>query len=200
MENKEKIFVDIDETSARTIEDWVYPHVNQLHWTDFTHETTLNYRDVFSDIIRINWVPLTLTEKIQLFNWAVLLDRWKNKIRPINWSVEKINELSQWFNIWMLTARHDMLKEYTIEWVKHHYNWNIWKILYSNCYQWGKRTKSSICLEEWVKIMIEDDIDYSLELAEAWIKVYLLAKPWNIHRKEKHRNIVRVEWWDEINL
>jgi hypothetical protein len=200
LQSKEKISIDIDDTSARTIEDWVYPHVNAIHWTDFTHDTTFNYRNVFADIITKKWVPITLEEKIQLFNWAILLDQWKNKIRPIDWSVEKIKELSQWFDISMLTARHPMLIEYTPEWVQHHFNSSVKNVLFSNCYHGGKKTKSSICIEEWVKIMIEDDIDYSLELAEVWIKVYLLNKPWNIHRKEKHRNIVRVDWWEDIKI
>lgn len=198
--NKEKIFIDIDETTSRTVEDWVYPHVNKQYWTDFSYNTTTNYRNVFGDIITNNWIPVTLEEKIQLFNWAILLDQWKNQIRPVTWSVDKILELSKWFDIGMLTARHQMLSEYTPEWVSHHFNWCVREVLFSNCYHWGNRTKSSICIEEWAKIMIEDDMDYSLELAQNWIKVYLLLKPWNIERKETHRNIVRVNWWDEISI
>ncbi len=194
----EKIFVDIDETTARTIEDWVYPIVNRDFWTNFTHETTLNYRDVFWDIIQENWKPLTTQRKIEIFYKAILSDKWKNQIRPVNWSVEKILEFSNWFEIGMLTARHQLLSEYTSEWVKHHFSWLVWKILFSNCYYWWNRTKSEICLEEWVKIMIEDDMDYALELAQNWVKVYLLKTPWNEHRNETHRNIVKVEWWHEI--
>ena len=47
--------------------------------------------------------------------------------------------------------------------------------------------------------MIEDNPDYALELAENWIKTYLLEKPWNKHVK-KHKNIILVKSWDEINL
>lgn len=35
MANRNKILVDIDETSARTIEDGVYPVVNAAYGTDF---------------------------------------------------------------------------------------------------------------------------------------------------------------------
>lgn len=198
--NKEKIFVDIDETTSRTVEDWVYPYVNKLYWTNFNHETTTNYRDVFGNIISENWKPISREEKIKLFNWAILLDRWKNKIRPVDWSVEELRRLSKRFDISMLTARHPMLSEYSTEWVKHHFNSSVWKVLFSNCYHWWNRTKSSICLEKWVKIIIEDDLDCALELAQVWITVYLLAKPWNIQREEEHPYIIRVNSWADINL
>ena len=48
--------------------------------------------------------------------------------------------------------------------------------------------------------MIEDDIDYALELAKERILTFLLRKPWNEHRKEKHRNIKRIDSWDELKI
>lgn len=197
---KEKLFIDIDETAARTLEDWVYPATNQAYWTNFSHNTTIDYRDVFWDKIIENWKIIDLTRKIEIFNGNILHDLWKNLIRPVQGSVEKILEFSEWFEIWMLTARHPMLHEYTPDWVNYTYNWIVWKVLFSNCYHGWKVTKSDICKQEWVNIMIEDDLDYSLELAKNWIKVFLLSKPWNIYRKEIHKNIIKVDNWDEINL
>jgi len=100
----------------------------------------------------------------------------------------------------MLTARHPMLHEYTPKWVWEVFSWVVSQILFSNCYHGWKVTKSDICKQEWVRIMIEDDLDYSLELAKNWIKVFLLSKPWNIYRNETHKNIVKVDSWDEIVL
>lgn len=198
--HEETIFVDIDETAAKTIQDGVYPIVNKKYWTNFQHNTTYDYRDVFWKIIQEKWEIITLQRKIEVFNWAILKDSWKNLIWTIEWSVEKILELSEWYNIWMLTARHNMLAEYTPEWVADKYNWVVWKVLFSNCYHWWKRTKSDICLEEWVRIMVEDDIDYSLELAKKWILVFLLRKPWNENRKEKHINIKKIDSWEDLKL
>ncbi len=198
--NQELILVDVDETCARTIEDWVYPIVNKLYWINLAHHTTYEYRDVFWKLIVENGEHITLQRKIEIFNWAVLQDRWINWIQPIVGSVEKILELSDQFKIWMLTARHSMLTEYTTEWTNHHYNWLIGKILFSNCYYGSKRTKPTVCKEEWARIMIEDDMDYALELAQAWILVFLLRKPWNIHRKENHRNIKKIDTWDDIKM
>lgn len=198
--NKEIILVDIDETSARTIEDWVYPIVNERYWTNFKHNTTHDYRDVFWNLINENWKLINTQRKIEIFNQSILQDRWKNEIRTVEWSVKKILELQDWYNTGMLTARHNILTEYTTQWVKNHYNWTISKVLFSNCFHWGKTKKSDICKEEWAKIMIEDDMDYAIEIAKEGILVFLLKRPWNEKRKEKHRNIKRIDSWDEINL
>ena len=48
--------------------------------------------------------------------------------------------------------------------------------------------------------MIEDNMDYALELAENWIKTYLLKKPWNSHRTEEHQNLVRINHWNEFKI
>ena len=198
--NKETIFVDIDETTARSIEDSVYPFVNTKFWTNFTFETTRNYRDIFWGILKKDWKVISLPNKIEIFKSAVSQDIWKNLIRPVSWSVEKILELSEWYNIDILTARHPKLLQYTKNWAKSKYNWSINRLFSSNFYHGWKATKWNICKQEWVKIMIEDDMDYAIELAKEWVKVFLLRKPWNEQRKEKHKNIVRVEWWSDIIL
>lgn len=198
--NREKIFIDVDETLARTIEDWVYPFVNNTYWTNFSFQTTHDYRDIFWDVIQQDWVPISLEKKIEIFKSAVENDIWKNLIRPVSWSVNKILQLSEWFSLGMLTARHPEHIDYTIEWSKLHYNWAFNQLFSSNCYHGWKVTKPNICKQEDVKIIIEDDIDYALELAKEKIKVFLLLKPWNRHRKENHRNIQRVDCWDDIKI
>lgn len=195
---KEKIFVDIDEVCARTIEDSVLPYVNSKYGTKLNHDDIFNYRDVFWNHIQENGLVIEMDRKIEIFKNAVLEDIWRNLIRPVSWAVEWIIKLSENFEIGMLTARHQELTEYTLQWVELNYKWYIEKILFSNCYYGGKRTKADICLEEWVKIMIEDDIDYALDIARKWILVFLLNKPWNINRPETHINIRRVKNWDEI--
>jgi len=199
-QGKETIFLDLDETLAKTIEDWVYPIVNSIYWTNFTFDTTNNYRDVFWDSIQKNWTPITIQEKIKIFKDAITQDLWNNQIGTVAWSVQKVLELSKWYNLKILTARHPDLINYTTLWTQNKFSWAIKEILFSNCYHWWETTKLDICNSKWVKIMIEDDIDYTLELAKWWIKVFLLKKPWNRERKEKHRNIVKVNWWEEIQI
>jgi len=46
--------------------------------------------------------------------------------------------------------------------------------------------------------MIEDNLDFALELAENGIKSYVLEQPWNRARTEQHEKIKRVINWQEI--
>ena len=197
---KELILVDVDETTSRTIEDGVFPFVNSEFWTNFTHETTIDYRDVFQNWIIENWVTVSVERKIEIFNSTVLQDRWKNLIRTVEWSVEKILELSEWHEIGMLTARHPIKTDYTREWARHMYNWKISKIIHSGCYHGWKKTKPYICKEEWAIMMIEDDIDYAIAIAKEWILTYLLRRPWNEQRKETHKNIKKIDDWSEVKI
>ena len=46
--------------------------------------------------------------------------------------------------------------------------------------------------------MIEDNPDYTQELAQNWIKTFLLEKPWNKGKCINNKNIVCVKSWEEI--
>jgi uncharacterized HAD superfamily protein len=48
--------------------------------------------------------------------------------------------------------------------------------------------------------MIEDNLEYAIELANNGIKVFLLDKPWNQkYNPEIHKSITKIYSWDEIN-
>lgn len=47
--------------------------------------------------------------------------------------------------------------------------------------------------------MVEDDLHYAQELADNGIKVYLLAKPWNVqYRNGMHPNIIKIHERKEV--
>lgn len=46
--------------------------------------------------------------------------------------------------------------------------------------------------------MIEDNLDFALELAENNIASYVLEKPWNCWTTTYHEKITRVTDWQEI--
>lgn len=48
--------------------------------------------------------------------------------------------------------------------------------------------------------MVEDNIDYAIDLAENGIKTFLLEKYWNKERKENHKNLIKVKDWNEIRF
>lgn len=52
-----------------------------------------------------------------------------------------------------------------------------------------------------IHTVVDDNLDFALEMAGKGIEVYVLERPWNRHRKESHPHITRIkEWGDIINL
>jgi uncharacterized HAD superfamily protein len=119
---KEIICIDVDETIANTVEDAVFPVVNEQYGTNFTLETTHDYRDILQNKIKINGTPATMQQKIEIYKNAVALDIGKNQVGTISGSIEKILELSKDFELNILTARPPDLLDYTFEWAKINYN------------------------------------------------------------------------------
>jgi uncharacterized HAD superfamily protein len=49
--------------------------------------------------------------------------------------------------------------------------------------------------------MIEDNLDYAIEMANAGIKMYLLDKPWNQKfDPEIHKGITKVDSRDKLDI
>lgn len=46
--------------------------------------------------------------------------------------------------------------------------------------------------------MIDDNIDFAIELVENGIVTIMLERPWNRHRTEIHSSLIRVKHWEEI--
>lgn len=49
--------------------------------------------------------------------------------------------------------------------------------------------------------MIEDNLDYAIEMANTGIKMYLLDKPWNKKfNPEINKGITKIYSWDELDI
>ncbi len=61
--------------------------------------------------------------------------------------------------------------------------------------------KSQLCKQIGATIMIEDNLDYCIDTAWAWITSFLLDYPWNRHYDPTiHTGISKVQRRDEISL
>lgn len=128
------------------------------------------------------------------------------KIKVVSGAKEKIQELKdKWYTLKIVSARPEDVEIYSKSWLEKHFKDIFHSIHFANHfnYTWSekkKRTKSEICKELWIKIMVEDIFDYALDLAENWIYTFLLEKPWNKHITLEHENIKRIKHWSEINI
>jgi len=68
--------------------------------------------------------------------------------------------------------------------------------VFANYSSQKEKSKADICKEHNICYMIEDNMDYALELATNGIKTFLLEKPWN--KGKEHKNLIKVKNWYEI--
>lgn len=184
----------MDEVLAESI-DFIYEIIwYQINDHTLKKENIKDYKNVFFQ------VGLPLPEAIKIYRESMEKDIWNFQIKPVSWSIEKIKELVQiGHELFIVTARNsEYLTDYTIEWVKKYYQSAFRKIIFADHHTDKHREKSEICIDNGIEIMIEDNLDFALELAKNGIKTFLLEKPWNIHRFETHDNIIKVKNWKDI--
>ena len=121
-----------------------------------------------------------------------------DEVSPVSGSVETIKQLSNIYEIHLITSREEKFKDKTLNWLNKHF-FNIFnKIHFTNSFgkNKNKKMKSEVCIENGIELMIEDAPVHAKDLAEMGIEVLLLDKPWN--RVDTHPLVKRVYDWKEI--
>jgi uncharacterized HAD superfamily protein len=118
---------------------------------------------------------------------------------PVNGAVEGIDDLAGRYELIVITARPFWVEDKSMAWIDKHFGGKFSKIIHSNQFSADskKKAKSEICQEEGIWQMIDDGWEYATDCAQKGIKTILLTMPWN-KDKPLHKNITRVENWQEI--
>jgi len=194
MKNK-IIWVDLDEILAELL-DYLLEYNNYKIWNlDIKREDVKNYY-----MHKMPELDISLDEAVSWFRKPMLDDIEKCNIKPTKGSFNKLKELKSWWNqLIIVTARiESIFWEYTTKWINNHFPNIFDDIIYTDHFTDKHRDKWTVCTELWITYMIEDNMDYALELAEKGVITYVFEKPWNSHREEKHENVIRVKWWEEF--
>ncbi len=108
-------------------------------------------------------------------------------------NVKKVfDELSKCHNLHIVTARRKSMEEITEQWLKKH------EIAKVSLHSLGSYYKVDKAKELKCDIFIEDNPQNSSELAQAGIKVLLMDT--NYNKTLSHKNITRVQNWNDIKL
>lgn len=194
------IWIDLDDVLAETLNQVLEDNSYILWWKVVSREDILHYHLSNNKHLDISY------EQSKIYYYNTYLKDKDYNIKIVSWSKEKINEFkNKWYILKAITWRPEDIEEYTKKWLEKHFNWKFESIHFANTHTFTdkpqvKRNKSEICKELWIKIMVEDNLDFAVELAESWIYTYLLEKPWNKHVKIIHPNIKKVKNWEEINI
>jgi len=185
---KRKIGVDIDEVLVESAKKY-------LGFYNSKYDKNVQLKDVFSYNL---WEPLGITkeESLKLADELYDLDFFENT-ELVKGAGEGINKLAKNNDLFVITSRPLHIKEKTEIFLKKNFPDTPLKVFHSkDLLDNQSKSKSEICRELGVEIIIEDHKDHALDCAENGIKVLLLDKPWN--QNIKHENITKVYNWDEI--
>lgn len=196
LDKHDKIAVDCDEVLSESYISIInYFNLKNISWNKIK----------FKDIKNINlsqnkWFVYTDEEFKNMFVDFFMKDENMLELPIVSWSLSWLKQLKNyWKKLYVITARQEFLENYTLKWLNKYF-WKLFQSVIFCNHEWGwiSRNKSDICKEIWANLIIEDNLDYALECAEKWIEVILFNKPWNIGRKETHKNIYRVDWWKDL--
>ena len=190
------LWVDLDEVLAETIDEVLKYHNYNINNMSITKNDISDY--YLSNISKYN---IDRQQAIDFFS-EILTSSARENIIPVQWAREKLEIFhKQWWEINVVTARREEISDYTQKWLEKYYPNLIDNILFANHYSDKEVPKSTLCLQKWIGHMIEDNLDFALELAQFGIKVYLLDKPWNRHYNPLiHLWITKIYSWSEIKL
>jgi len=120
-----------------------------------------------------------------------------NNIKPIDGSQKAISSLNKKHKLIIVTSRPEGLEKKTRECLLK-YIPEIKEIYFiRKDYTGHKKTKAEVCKEIKADVIIEDNLGYALECANAGIKVFLMDYPWT-KTKEKNKRVIRVRSWGDI--
>lgn len=190
------MWVDLDEVLAETVDEVLKYHNYMVKGQPIFRNDISDY--YISNIPKYNLIK----EDAITFFGNVLTSPARENILPVQWAKEKLQEFKkQWRSIVVVTARREEISEYTKHWLDRFYPWLIDDVLFANHFSANEIPKSTLCKHHWIEIMIEDNLDFAIELAKFWITVFLLDKPWNSnYNKSQHLWVQKVSNWSEISL
>lgn len=182
------IGIDLDEVLAEFVTAFLAYH-NTAYGTAF-HRNQMSCYNGWSRTSREE------TERIHDFFKTPYFE----EIVPVNGSQQGTKVLSREHQLVVITARPTEMYQKTQQWVKRYFPSQISAVNLTN--QFARKSgsavsKSSLCRDSGISIMIEDSLDQARDCAAIGVQTLLLDCPWN-QTSELAPGIQRVYSWDEI--
>lgn len=181
----------MDEVLTEFVKNFIVFH-NQNYGTNLNFEDIKKY--FFCDILGISFEE-DIKRQYKFFE----TDLFK-RIQPVNGAINGVNKLNNNFEMIIITARPNEIKDKTVKWIEGYFPDIFSQIIFTNKHSLNndlKREKHDICLETGVNLIIEDSLATAEKCASKGINVLLLDKPWN-QAENLPEGIKRVYSWNEI--
>lgn len=190
---KEALISDIDGVLAE-----LYPNLNNFY--NKNHGANFKITDyVYYDLEKVWGVDKKRAMEI-VVDFYFSSDF--KEIKPIEFSKEAINGLSEKYEIYIATSRPNFMRERTEEWIQKHYP-SVNKVFFTGTYnkESTKMSKLNICLKERARLIVDDHPLIIQECAENGLVSFLFGRGngFDSRRKmEKKKGVISVNNWKEI--
>lgn len=131
-------------------------------------------------------------------------DHFNDGIPIIPEAFETLSRLSQHCELVVVTSRQHVIQDVTLEWIDKHYAGLFSEVYFGNHFalQGASRKKSDICKTIDAHVLIDDNVGYALDCANAGINVLLYdwegSYPWSkLPEGFHHPRIQVVRNWQE---
>ncbi len=191
------IAVDMDDVLCETIDAFLEDYNYNIKWKKITREDVTDH-----EFENIKEYDLSFEERYQHDLNFFERNNTIEIIKPVKWAKEKLLDLkSKWYKLYVVTWRPEIIRKQTEDWINYYYPDIFDEIFLANLDESNDTPKSQFCLDIWAEVMVEDNLIFAREVAEKWIKAYLLDKPWNQnYDKNIDKGIFKVKDWSEIEM
>ncbi len=191
MANKPRLGVDFDDVLIDFTNTFRIHH-NELHGTtlEYGHLVDWNLGNVFG----------CSEEEMRRRVYDFVFSHHHIQVAPIEGAADAMRTLSDYYDLFVITARDDIMRNPVDELVAKHFAQLFQELHFANHYVLGDTKtpipKVEICKRLNVAALIDDSPGTARTTATAGIPVYLPDRPWN--QGEMPPLVTRVANWEEI--
>lgn len=119
-------------------------------------------------------------------------------ILPVIGAVDGILALKDSYDLYIVTAKPEALKDQTYRWLHKHFYHAFKDVYFTNHFlgEGPRRSKGEICRELGIDLFIDDSLENAYSIATVGVPVLLFDTPWN--QEDVAPPIHRVKGWEQI--
>ncbi len=126
-----------------------------------------------------------------------------SQMKPFPGALSALKKLKKDFKLVVVTARPTVIRQKTVDAIQHHFPDIFESVYLTNGFskEGTKKTKSEVCKELGVSLLIDDSYDNAQECKKAGLEVILFQRPWNQHLTKKEltkQGIIPAKNWPEV--
>jgi len=186
-----KIAIDLDEVLGDFMKAFLRWY-NHTFGSNFTREDIVRYH--MGDLLGIS-----RAEEIKIMH-RFFRENGVDGIEPMEGAEEAIKELAREHDLYVVSARQNILLESTRRWINEHFNGYFKKIILGNQDSLDgeeAKGKNKICQELKCDVLVDDGSYHIESVFGGNVSVIIFNHPWNIYHRFPP-SVKRADNWQEI--